>query len=177
MYFFETAIHRVDVSIRPIQRPSAVSRLKHSPDRSNHRRLSWIFTRLNPSLPPPPTLSLSFWWLVLFYPLFLSSLSGRFSSSLTRVLPPVSIERATREKSIGQVAGACTRSSSRGRGRTRKRHEEARDARRQGVSAFQLDSMANRSPTKGNRGSEGGGEPPFEPPGSLNISFHIPRNV
>ena len=35
------------------------------------------------------------------------------------------------------------------------RHEETRDARRQGVSAFQLDSMANRSPTKGNRSLEG----------------------
>lgn len=103
MYFSETAIHGVDVSIRSIQRPPAVSRLKHSTDRSNHRRLSGIFTRLNPRDPPSPPVTRPF--RSSFFPTFFSSTLDRLGFLLVfrRCLASSSCRRIDPKSSGGKV--------------------------------------------------------------------------
>lgn len=106
--------------------------------------------------------------------------SSRAPSPLPAVVLPHAIDRNCNRGKLDRPGGArvYTIVVVERKRKDEERHEETRVARRQGVSAFQLDSMANRSPTKGNGRFEGVVCPvSIAPSGSLNISFRIPRNV
>lgn len=156
MYFFENR-YSPRRRFNPVHSPflSAAFVSRNTPaDRSNHLPcLSSIFARLNPQPPcPSPSVTRTF---LLYHPaVFL------FHAAFPPSRADRSIERDRRREEARSipitVPRACTRvyatSLWKEEVEGEERHEETRDARRQGVIAFQLDSTANGSADKGNMG-------------------------